>query len=102
MTTGRPTLRLDDLVVALRAFAVGQPPAPFIGCTIDPTKEALTRLQAFQKTVPHVIPEASRARRRAIAFATGMRAALGTAPIRVFGIPAERISPKCWSKQIIG
>ncbi len=88
ISSGRPTLRLDDLVVALRAFAVGQPPVPFIGCTIDPTKEALTRLRDFQKTVPHVIPEASRAE-VGRQIATGMRDALGTAPIRVFGISAQ-------------
>jgi len=88
LTSGRPTLRLDDLAVALRAFPPGKRPTPFVGCTIDPTQEAMTRLQAFQKTVPRAVPEAARAE-TGDRIAAGMRTALGSAPIRVFGIPAE-------------
>lgn len=88
VTTGRPTLRLDDLVVALRAFPPGMPPAPLVGCTIDPTKEAMSQLQAFQKTVPRVVPENSRAE-TGQRIAEGLRTALGTAPIRVFGISPQ-------------
>ncbi len=88
LTSGRPTLRLDDLAVALRAFAPGKPPTPFVGCTIDPTQEAMKQLQAFQKTVPHAVPDGARAE-AGQRIAEGMRTAMGTAPIRVFGIPAE-------------
>jgi hypothetical protein len=88
LTSGRPALRLDDLVVALRAFPPGGRPTPFIGCTIDPTPEAMTRLQTFQKTIPHVVPENSRAE-TGQRIADGLRAALGTAPIRVFGISPQ-------------
>ena len=88
LTSGRPALRLDDLVVALRAFPPGGRPTPFIGCTIDPTPEAMTRLQAFQKTIPHVVPENSRAE-TGQRIADGLRTALGTAPIRVFGISPQ-------------
>ena len=88
MATGRPTLRLDDLVVALRAFPSNMPPAPLVGCTIDPTPEAMSQLQAFQKTVPRVVPENSRAE-TGQRIADGLRTALGTAPIRVFGISPQ-------------
>jgi hypothetical protein len=43
LTTGRPTLRLDDLVVGLRAFAPGEGATSMIGCSIDPTAEGLKR-----------------------------------------------------------
>jgi hypothetical protein len=88
VTTGRPTLRLDDLAVALRAFPPGAPPTPLVGCTIDPTQEAMTQLQAFQKTVPRVVPENNRAE-VGQRIADGLRTALGTAPIRVFGIAPQ-------------
>ncbi len=88
MTTGRPTLRLDDLVVALRAFPSNMPPAPLVGCTIDPTPDAMSQLQAFQKTVPRVVPENSRAE-TGQRIADGLRTAPGTAPIRVFGISPQ-------------
>lgn len=44
MESGRATLKLEDLVVALRAFApeVNQP--TLITCSIDPTQEGLVRL----------------------------------------------------------
>ncbi len=42
-TTGRPVMLLDDLLVALRT--AGQAAYGGIGCSIDPTKEGLTRLR---------------------------------------------------------
>jgi hypothetical protein len=95
LTTGRPALRLDDLAVALRAFPPNGAPTPFIGCTIDPTQKAMTQLQAFQKTVPRVVPERSRGE-TGQQIAEGMRAALGVAPIRVFGI-----SPRSHAAQVL-
>ena len=49
----RPTVRLDDLVVALRAFPPHQPlsASTSIGCSIDPTKEGLANMQEFLRTV---------------------------------------------------
>ena len=47
MESGRPTVQLQDLVVALRAFAPGQHKAPIILCSIDPTPEGLARMQRF-------------------------------------------------------
>lgn len=86
--TGRPVLELDDLVTALRAFPPGTLSRPFLGCTIDPPQAGLARLQQFQRTVPHVVPEAQRQAAGA-QIATGMREALGMADVRVFGVPAD-------------
>ena len=46
-TTGRPPMKLDDLVVALRSTVSGQNE---IGVSIDPTNENLSKLQNFVRT----------------------------------------------------
>ncbi|MEQ8788543.1 MAG: DUF1598 domain-containing protein [Pirellulaceae bacterium] len=84
-SSGRPVLLLEDLIVALRAYAPGRRDRPFIGCTIDPDREGLARLKQFQSTVPRVIPQSQRGA-AAAAIAKGMRDSLGMADIRVFGI----------------
>ncbi len=88
MTTGRPVLELEDLAVALRAFSPGLHNRPFIGCTIDPAPEAMKRLQEFQRTTPRAVAEAQR-QVVGVQIAEGMQAALGMAPIRVFGISPD-------------
>jgi hypothetical protein len=45
--SGRPVLRLDDLVVILRHVALG--PGTRFGCLITPTQAGLGRVQAFVK-----------------------------------------------------
>jgi len=88
ISTGRPTLRLEDLIVTLRAYSPGGNRRPFIGCTIDPDPEGLARLQKFQQTIPRVIPQ--RARQHVAAqIAQDSRDSLGMANIRVFGISAN-------------
>ncbi len=47
MTSGRPTIELQDLIVALRAFPPGGKETDFIGCSIDPTPEGLAAMQGF-------------------------------------------------------
>lgn len=47
MTTGRPVVQLQDLVVALRSFRPGSAKGPAITCSIDPTKEGLAAMQQF-------------------------------------------------------
>ncbi len=44
VTTGRPALRLDDLIVALRALERG---GGTIRCSIDPTQANLAKLSAY-------------------------------------------------------
>jgi hypothetical protein len=51
ITTGRPVVQLQDLAVALRAFAPGKSATESIGCSIDPTPEGLNAMQAFLRQV---------------------------------------------------
>jgi hypothetical protein len=48
VTTGRPVLMLDDLLVALRS--ADQARQGGITCSIDPTEEGIRRLEGFLKT----------------------------------------------------
>lgn len=50
VTTFRPTLQLQDLVVALRAFPPDREGQSLIGCSIDPTPEGLTAMQRFLRS----------------------------------------------------
>ena len=88
LTTGRPALLLEDLVVALRAYPPGSRVKPFIGCTIEPRPEGLAQLARFQKTIPAAIPEAQR-ELVTVQIAEGMRESLGLSNIRVFGVSAK-------------
>ena len=88
LTTERPTLQLDDLLVALRMFPPGGRDRPFVGCTIDPTPEGLQRLVEFQRQVPRTVPQRSRAL-VAHKLAAGSTKALGMANVRVFGVPTD-------------
>ena len=47
LKSGRPTILLQDLVVALRAFPPDGAATKFIGCSIDPTPEGLAAMQQF-------------------------------------------------------
>ena len=73
--SGRPVLRLDDLLVALRT-ASGTVRSP-ISCSIDPTAEGLQRLQSFLRT---------RAKRMSPAVVAGIERSLGPQTIRVEGV----------------
>jgi len=85
LESGRPVLQLDDLCVALRAFPPDRRNAPFIGCSIDPAPEAVTRLQSFQRTVPRSVSQNERGQ-VASQIDRGLREALGKSNIQVFGI----------------
>lgn len=79
-STGRPPLRLDDLIVALRTV----PSASLIGCSIDPTREGLVRfndyvLQNSFATTTAVIQQRFRE----------MAQAMGTQDVSVFGVPSD-------------
>lgn len=80
ITTGRPPLRLDDLIVALRAV----PKSSMIGCSIDPTQQGL---QAFHSYIERNSTPATTAviqqRFKAMAQAMGMH------DVSVFGVPAD-------------
>jgi hypothetical protein len=88
VTSGRATLELDDLLVALRAFPPGKPQASFVGCTIEPSVEGLVRLRRFQQQVPRTVRDDER-QQVAEAMDRGIRESLGMATVRVFGVPAD-------------
>lgn len=76
----RPLLQLEDLVVALRSIDGAR--AGGIRCSIDPTREGLTRLDAFL------------AKQRAVTGSPeplfrGMEQALGLQTVTVGGVPAD-------------
>jgi hypothetical protein len=80
VTTGRPTLLLDDLIVALRTV----PGAREVGCSIDPTSANLAALQQYVKqnsspATPQVIEGRY----------VQMAKALGLCDVRVDGVPAD-------------
>jgi hypothetical protein len=79
VTSGRPVLLLDDLMVALRTRNVAQLEA--ISCSIDPTPEGIKRLQAF-----------TRRQRGAGSLDNTLRSmeeALGQQVVSVTGVPAS-------------
>ena len=84
-SSGLPVCELQDLVVALRAFAPGKDGAEVVGCSIDPTEEGNVRLQAFMNSMSGANPRFPAVRER---FVSGLRQSLGMQTIRVDGVPA--------------
>jgi hypothetical protein len=84
ITNGRPTLQLQDLVVALRAFPPGGKETPVIGCSIDPTAEGLAAMQDFLKSVGiHATPDQTQS------IADGLQNSLGNQNVSVDGVSPE-------------
>ena len=83
LTSGRPTLRLDDLVVALRAFAPNENAVNVIGCSIDPTKEGLKRMNQFHASFGGQMPPGLDVRQ----YALKMKESLGLQTITIKGVP---------------
>ncbi|HVU89796.1 MAG TPA: DUF1598 domain-containing protein [Pirellulales bacterium] len=81
LTSGRPVLELQDLVVALRAYPPGQDQGPLIGCSIDPTPEGLARMQNFLRSMGgSATPEDTEF------IVDGLRTALGLQKVAIRGI----------------
>jgi hypothetical protein len=80
--TGAPTLLLEDLAVAIRAFPPGQPRDRALGCSIDPKQEGLAAMQAYLRKLGRINPKASSADE----IISGMRQALGTQVVRIDGV----------------
>ena len=84
LRTGKPILRLDDMIVALRAYSTDID-RPFVGCTISPREEGLARFKRFQQQIPKSVRVNQRdALMRQVA--AGSVDALGAATVSVFGI----------------
>ncbi len=81
LTTGRPPLRIDDLMVALQTTAAG---TSSIGCSIDPEPERLAEMQRFiQQNSSATSPKGAALRYRQ------MGQILGLQNVSVFGVPPD-------------
>jgi len=79
VTTGRPVILLEDLLVALR-WARRAAEGTSISCSIDPTAEGLARLQSHAATLRTIgNPRAT---------AAGIEQVLGPQTVTVEGVPA--------------
>lgn len=84
LLSGHPTIRLDDLALALRTFGPGNEKTDWISCSIDPTKEGLARMQAFHRSIGSITANAN-----VVAITNGMKNALGLQTVSIHGIPAS-------------
>jgi hypothetical protein len=84
--TGRPALRLDDLIVVLRHMAA-DPNAPF-GCSITPLKENLAKAKAYlAETADKPLKAGGRGE-----WMEGLRDAMGQQKVEYYGIdPRTRV-----------
>jgi hypothetical protein len=94
METGQAILQLQDLIVALRAFAPGSPGTSMISCSIDPTADGLIRLREAQEQVQAV---ASSGRHpNSLEVVRAFRQALGMNEVTIKGV-----SPKTHFAQVM-
>jgi hypothetical protein len=77
ITTGRPVLQLDDLLVALRTADKARTEG--ISCSIDPTAEGRQRLESFL----------SRQRQFTPAVVRGVEESLGLQQVSLAGVPVD-------------
>ncbi len=91
MQSGRPVLQLQDLIVALRAYAPGGKKTQAIVCSIDPTPEGLAKMQQFLNSIGSSITADD-----AEMVVNGLRTNLGMQNIRIGGV-----SPKTHFAQVL-
>lgn len=88
LTSGRPVILLEHLVVALRAFPPGGEPTDVITCSIDPTPEGLANAQQFLRSLGRFIPAGTEAT-VAQYMAENLRTAVGLQKVTIRGVPAD-------------
>jgi hypothetical protein len=79
ITTRQPVCELQDLILALRTYPPGGESGKIVGCSIDPTREGIARLQQF-------VSQSRNLNRQA--FANGITQNLGRQTITIDGVPA--------------
>ena len=77
--SGRPVVRLEDLVAALRLYGPDGSDPTTIGCSIDPTAEGLARFQQYVRTVNPYRMSISEIR-------NGMTSSIGNYNVRIDGV----------------
>ncbi len=85
LKSGHPTLRLDDLIVALRASSPNERKPAYISCSIDPTQDGLARMQQYIVDLGSTISPGANVN----AIAQGMKNSLGLQTVTIQGIPAN-------------
>jgi hypothetical protein len=95
ITSRRPTVQLQDLVVALRAFPEGKPATKVIGCSIDATREGLAAMQEYLRSVGSRFM-AGQQEIMAAQITHGLRESLGLQNVTVHGV-----SPKTHFAQVL-
>ena len=80
MHSGSPVLELQDLIVALRAFPPAGVGAKVISVSIDPTQEALARMQQFLRQLGAISPNDAQR------IAIGLRESLGLQEVTIRGV----------------
>lgn len=81
--TGRPTVLLEDLATALRAYPPAAPPTRVISVSIDPTPEGLARMQKFLSSLGGQANPGDTMR-----VVEGLKQNLGLQTVTIEGIPA--------------
>jgi hypothetical protein len=80
--SGRPSLQLQDLIVALRAFPPTSKKSPVISVSIDPTAEGLAKMQNFLSSIRPTPDDAEM-------IVNGLRTNLGMQNVRIGGVAAN-------------
>lgn len=83
LTTRRPVVQLQDVVVALRTFSSGGKASVLISCSIDPTQEGLSAMQNFTRSIRLVGPPNANEVRM---IAEGVRTSLGLQMVNITGV----------------
>lgn len=84
ISTGKPVLRLDDMVAAMRVYAPNSKAVQAIGCSIDPTQEGLANFQKFRQQLGSTVTPAMTE-----SVVRGSREALGMQRVSVTGVNPE-------------
>lgn len=84
ITSRRPVVQLQDLIVALRAFPPGGHGSRAIGCSIDPTQEGLAGLQRFLRAVGSYATPADTPY-----IIHGLKTSLGLQTVSINGVPPD-------------
>jgi hypothetical protein len=84
VVSNRPAVRLDDLVVAMRAFSPDMKKSKTIGCSIDPTQEGLKKMAQVLASFGGDIGNSS-----AAMIANTLKNNLGFQTVTVHGVPDD-------------